>query len=100
MKKVIARFYEFDEFTEEAQGRIISNIIVGWLCNRRLIPDECKNKVEKAEAEAERAQTPWFTNQLIYEYCKDVILSIAKTYCYNYRGEYIEQELILGYINE
>lgn len=65
--------YEFNELSEEAQEKAITEHINFWM-NVREYDGECPGNYEKAIDKAENMQTPWFLGSYIWEYCKDEII--------------------------
>ena len=73
--------YKFDELSEEAKEKAISDQIEFEVENYDVnINDNFKDSIEKAE----KLQTPWFLGSIIYEDHKDDIIDIIKIYDYGF----------------
>ena len=73
--------YKFDELSEEAKEKAISDQIEFEVENYYVnINDNFKDSIEKAE----KLQTPWFLGSIIYEDHKDDIIDIIKIYDYGF----------------
>ena len=69
--------YTFDELSEEAKDKAISDHIDFWMeifCNDENAPESYKQAVETCE----RLQTPWFLGQVVYENAKNEIVEEIK----------------------
>lgn len=70
MKQVTKTYnvYSFDELSEEAQNKAISELIEFYI---EVIPyEEMSSSMKRACNKAEQMQTPWFVGSYIYDYCK------------------------------
>ena len=90
--------YEFDELSEEAQNKAISDHINFWM-EVREFDEENKGNFEKAVDEAEKMKTPWFMGEYIYDYCKNEIIQEIEANKYLF-DEYGELLPIKNYIKD
>lgn len=77
-KKVTRNYevYTFDELSPEAQGKAIGDQIAFEL---EVTPyEEMSESMKKAVDKAEKMQTPWFTGEYVWDYCKDEIIENIK----------------------
>jgi len=84
MKEITVTYktYTFDELSDEAKERAISDEINVIL---ETIPyNAMKGAFKKAVDKAEKMKTPWFTNGYVYDYCKDQIITLLKADNYKF----------------
>ena len=93
MRKVVIKIYEFKELKEDIQERVINNYI-DYLLNIIDFNALHKNSnMYKAIKKAQDMQTPWFTGQYVWEYCKKDILNDVSNNEYYENGEiYVKGE--------
>ena len=70
-KHITITLYKFDELSEVAKNKAISNYIEAMI---ECVPYEHGSKnFKKAIKEADRMQTPWFLGSYVFDYCKKEI---------------------------
>lgn len=84
MKTVTKQYkvYSFDELSEDAKNRAISDYI-DFLLETTLYEDMTEN-LKKAVDKAESMQTPWFTGSYVFDYCKDELIETIKANEYEF----------------
>lgn len=80
--------YEFEDLSEKAKGRVLSEQINLWLETREYRTKH-KGNYERAIDKAEEMKTPWFAGEYVLEYCeKELIRDIkANKYLFNEKGD-------------
>lgn len=83
MREVTKTFkvYTFDELSKRAQDQAVTNEITMML--EIYSEDESagtSENLKKAVHKADAMQTPWFTGEYVWEYCKDEILRNLREY--------------------
>ena len=79
------KVFEFDELSEEARERAISDHIAFWL---EIIPyEEATGNFKKAIDKAEKLRTPWFTGGYVYDYCKEEVIEEIKLNGYTFTAD-------------
>lgn len=74
--------YSYDELNEKAQGKAVDDLITFYL---EYIPYEHMSRnMKKACNEANARQTPWFTKEYVWDYCKRALIAELR------RGDYLE----------
>ena len=82
---VTTKVYKFNELSKKAKDRAIVEHIQFWI---ETIPyEEMAGNLKKAVNEAERLQTPWFTHEIVYDYCKDEVIDEIKLNDYDFTIE-------------
>lgn len=79
------KIYEFDELSEEAKERAISDHIE-FEIEIYNPNNEFPSYIDEAVKEAERLQTPWFLGSIIYERNKEDIIEAIKANKYGFYG--------------
>lgn len=66
--------YSFDELSEEGRERAINDYVEFLMDTADINSPECDPDLKRAILQADRMQTPWFTESYIWEYCEKWIL--------------------------
>ncbi len=88
MKKITIEYevYEFDELSDEAKGRVISDLLMMITDMPELYP-ELKEEINKANDKVARMCTPWFFASYLWEVAEYKLLQILYEYVYLKDGE-------------
>lgn len=88
MKKITIEYevYEFDELSDEAKGRVISDLLMMITDMPELYP-ELKEEIKKAQDKVKRMYTPWFFTSYLWDVAEDKLLQILYKYVYLKDGE-------------
>lgn len=81
MRTVKYQIFTFDELSPEAQDKAIQDHIT-MICETGKELD-CEG-FRRAVHDAERLQTPWFFESMVYDYCKDEIAEIQRVNEYEF----------------
>lgn len=78
--------YKFNELSEDAQNRAVNSELNAMLEVAKI--EDLSPSMQEAIAEAERLQTPWFLNQIIWESCEDEVREWMNSNEYLENGEW------------
>lgn len=85
--------YKFDELEEKTQNNIINIYIQDILYTTNIEKLNKNSNLYKAIKKANDMQTPWFTEQYVWDYCKkDILKELKKCEYYKNGGVYYENK--------
>ena len=86
MREVMIKVYKFDELEEATKNKVIEEAI-NFLIDT-YDEDIASEGLKKAIKDAEKMQTPWFTGEYVWDYCKDEVMELCQGICeYERDGE-------------
>jgi len=92
MKTVTIPVYEYDELSEEVQTKVTTETIQSMIETFDGSAASCSDGLYKAITEAEKMQTPWFTVEYVWDYCKEEVLELCRDWMYFKDGRVYREE--------
>ena len=78
MRLIQLPVFTYDELPEKVQSKIINDAITFMVETFDGSAASCSDVFYKAVMTAEKMQTPWFTHEYVWEYCKEEVLEICR----------------------